>query len=440
MERIKIVFIGAGSASFGRANIANIVSSQKLKDKEVLVSLVDIDEVALDRTYRFAQILKQYYKSKVNFEATTERKKALPQANYVITAVARKRMELWKQDFYIPLSYGFKQVYGENGGPGAAFHTLRSIHLILPIARDMEDLCPNALLINYSNPESRVCLAVNKLTNIRVIGLCHGAFGTLRAVAEILGREEKDIDITIGGINHFHWVLKIEDKNTGKDLYPQFHKRMERMKGEVRVKGVSGGPLTYLMYKKFGLFPLPADNHIGEYVSFGYEVTGPHWLYERRAPGWDTTSDPFIHKIQEVVEGKKPLSDELARPDPYERAIPIIEGIEFDYNRKELSVNVPNEGRAVANLPEDAIVEIPVLVNREGVHPISVGPLPEAIAEMCRRQITIQNLLIQAYKERSKELLLQALIIDPVVDSIPRAEKMMEEMLKLQADFLPELK
>jgi len=453
MRKLKIVVIGAGSATFGRGTIADIMASEELKEFELTISLVDIDKVALNRMYRFANILKEHYNANCKIEATTNREEALPGANYVITSVAKERWRLWEKDFYIPISYGFRHIYGENGGPGAAFHTLRSLHLMIPIAKDMEKLCPDALLINFTNPESRVCLGVTKLTRIRTVGLCHGAFETLGKISQILEKPKEDIEITIGGINHFHWVLKMRSRSNGKDLYPEFHQRMRQSNWGL-------DSLTRGMFKLFGLFTYPAASHIGEYVSFAYEISGPVFL------GWGTGevsqkigakasehiytvegkpgqlsyhlwSGEQPRKIQQIVEGKEPLTEEFTQPSA-ELAIPIICDIELNRKKRELSVNVPNDNLAVSNLPKDAIVEVPAQVDAEGIHPIKVGPLPEVLAAICRRQISIQNLLVEAYHKRSKKLLLHALILEPVVDSVDRAEKMMEHLLKLEADYLPE--
>ena len=151
----------------------------------------------------------------------------LPGAKYVITSVAKRRYELWQKDYYIPAAYGFKNVGGENGGPGGAFHTLRSLNLMIPICRDMEKLCPDALLINFTNPESRVCLGASMLTGIRNVGLCHGPMITLYAIGKILDMPTDDIDMTAAGLNHFHWVLKVTSKKNGKDLYPELDKKID---------------------------------------------------------------------------------------------------------------------------------------------------------------------------------------------------------------------
>lgn len=429
MKKLKVVLIGAGSASFGRGTVADLMACEELKESELTISLVDIDKKALDRMYRLANLLKERYNATAKIEATTNRGEVLLGANYVITSVAQKRWQLWEKDFYIPVTYGFRHIFGENGGPGAAFHTLRSLHLMIPICKDMEKLCPKALLINFTNPESRVCLGVSKLTSVRSVGLCHGSFETLDVISRILEKPKADIDLTIGGINHFHWALQIRNRSDGKDLYPEFHQRMKQSDWGL-------DSLTRCMCELFGLFPFPSASHIGEYVFFAYDISGPVFLNW----GLGEVSQRIRAKASEhgVVEGKEPLTEELAQPSE-ELAVPIICDIEFDHKKKELSVNVPNENLAVSNLPEDAIVEVPAQVDAEGIHPIKVGPLPEVLAAICRNQISIQNLLVQTYRQRSKKLLLQALILEPVVDSVDRAKKMMEHLLKLEADYLPEL-
>jgi alpha-galactosidase len=451
MKRIKVVVIGAGSKSFGRGMIADLLSLEELRDTNLTISLVDVNETLLNQMFRFAKLIKEYRASDAEIYATTDRCEALKGANYVITAVAQRRWELWDRDFYTPLSFGFKHVTGECAGPGAAFHTLRSLHLMIPIARDIEKLCPNALLINFTNPESRVCLGIRMLTKIRVIGLCHGAFATLHTVARILSKKKEEIDITIGGINHFHWVLAIYNKITGEDLYPEFHQRM-------RNPNIDLQPLTKLMYKTFGLLPFPVDNHIGEFVQFAYDETGPLWKWSGGDLSYKPTPEeieeakehlkntygdtileehPPIEMMQQVIEGKKPMTEQLAYPSG-ELAIPIICDIEFNKKQRELSVNVPNDNSAISNLPEDAIVEVPAIVDAEGIHPVKIGSLPEPIAAICRLQVSIQKLLVEAYAQRSKKKLLQALVLDPTVNSISRAEKLINIMLRVERDFLPE--
>jgi len=436
VKPLKVVLMGAGSSNFGRTTLVDLMSCKDLRERSLEIWLVDTDPEAVKRMLKLGRMLKEHFKSHARIKATTDRREALPGAGYVVAAVARQRFPLWEQDFRVPIAFGFKHVDGENGGPGAAFHTLRSIHLVVPICKDMERLCPDALLLNFSNPESRVCLAVSKLTSIKAVGLCHGAFGTLHVVAQLLGRPVEEVTITIGGINHFHWVLSVNGQD-GRDLNAAFSKALARELHTFE-------PTVRRMVELFGLLPFPAGAHIAEYVSWGYETCGMLWPQgdEGRKVGGDWRNyrrwmQIEADRVKRVTSGKEPLGKDMTRPSG-ELAIPIIRDIEFDLDRRELSVNIPNAG-AIPNLPDDAIVEIPARVDSSGVRGEKVGPLPEPIAAMCRTQITIQNLLVEAYANRSKHALLQALVLDPVVNSIERAEKMMNVLLEAEADFLPEL-
>ncbi len=453
MESLKVVLIGAGSATFGRGTIADLVGSEELRDFDLTISLVDIDGKALKRMHALGLLIKQHYKSKAEIEAFEDRRAALPGADYVIISVAQRRWELWEKDYYIPLAFGFRHVFGETAGPGAAFHTLRSLRLMIPICRDIEELCPDALLINFSNPESRVCLGFTRLTSLRNVGLCHGPFGTLKRIAEILQKPETEIDLTVAGINHFHWALQIRDKASGRDLAPE-------IKARINDYDWDADSLTPLMYAVFGYLTYPAPSHPGEYVNFAYDVAGPKFIqwglgqvsrkFGARASdadyvgegksgrrAYELWSAEHAQSIDRIVAGTDPLTEEFTATTA-ELAVPIICDIELDRNRTELSANVLNDS-AITNLPSDAIVEVPIRVSAEGIRPIEVGPLPEAIAGICNLQVSIQKLIVEAYRQKSKHLLLQALVIDPITDSVERAQQMMEFMLKAQSGYLPEL-
>jgi alpha-galactosidase len=462
MKKLKIVLIGAGSAGFGQGTIADIMDARELREFDLTIALVDVDETALSRMHRFAGKLKEHYQVPFAIESTSDRRKALPGADYVITSVAVRRWAYWQKDFYIPAAYGFRQTFGEGAGPGAAFHTLRSLNLMIPIAKDMEELCPDALLINFSNPESRVCLGVSKLTKIRAVGLCHGPIYTLENISQALDKPKEEIELTVGGINHFHWALQVRDKKTGQDLYPLLDKVIDSYHWDMN-------QFTPVLYRIFGLITYPAPSHPGEFLPFAHEMVGPKtlewgiggvsqrlsskgtdldYVLEDRAnmPSYELWSMDLVGRIDDFLAGKVPITQkdvffqtDLTHPTR-ELAIPIICDIELDRKRRELAGNVVNKGLAVANLPEDAVVEVPLLVDARGVHPVAVGPLPEALAGICQLQISIMKLLVQAYQQRSKTLLLQALMIDPIVDSYRRAKEMMETMLKVEADVLPELR
>lgn len=479
MKKMKIVVIGAGSASFGSGVLADLLTSPELKEFALTVSLVDIDEKALDRMYRLALRMKEYCRSNVVFEASADRIKALPGADYVIVSVAQRRWDLWQKDFYIPLAFGFRHVFGENGGPGGAFHTLRSLNLVLPICRDMERFCPEALLLNFTNPESRVCQGVSMLTKIHSVGLCHGPQRTLTRISQLLEMRAEDIEITVGGINHFHWALAVRDRRDGRDLRAELDKKVPAFDW-----GVDN--LTPVLHRLFGHITYPEPSHPGEYMGFAWEIAGPKYIdwglgdvsrnpsakaedpdYQIEGLGnavsYELWSLELPKHLDAFLEQNIPITPEFVRALDYplpgpaggkkqesgadpaalplsgELTVPIICDIEFNRDRVEIGANVLNNG-SIPNLPADGVVEVPIRVNAGGVKSAPVGPLPEAIAGMCAIQISIQKLLVQAYAEKSKRYLLQALLIDPIVDSVDRAEKYMETMLKAEADFLPELR
>ena len=435
---MKIAAIGAGSG-FGRGIVADVLGDAELGEAGCTLCLVDIDEGALDRMRRFARRVKEHHRSKVEVEATTDRREALRGAHYVITSVAIKRYPLWEQDFRVPLAHGFRHVLGENGGPGALFHALRNFELMVPICRDIEELSPDALLLNFTNPESRIIRAVSDLTRVRGAGLCHGTAEARRAVGEILGRpvEERgseELDIVSGGLNHFFWMTKIADRKTGKDLYPELRKRA------LSPDCPAMPPLVRKLVEVFGLYTYPSDDHVGEYLGFASEFTGVKWHYgleSRRVPREEAKPRPS--RMEQYASGKLPL-DEEALGESGELAIPIIRAIELDERLWADAVNVANTGGYVEELPPDAVVEVPAWVDGKGIHPQKIGPLPEGIAAFCRTQVSIQKLLVEAYRTRSRKVLLQALLVDPVVDSVGKAEAMLDEMLELQREYLPEFR
>lgn len=428
-DKVKIVLIGAGSASFGRGTIADIMSCDDLRDFDCTVVLVDIDEEALDKMFTLAEMIRNHYKSPIKIEKTTDRTKALPGADFVVISVTQKRYELWEQDFRVPLAFGFRNVLGENGGPGALFHAMRNYGIVLPICHDIEKLCPDTLVLNFTNPESRILMAMNLLTKVKAVGLCHGVLEARRRAAQLLGKDLQDLDIVTGGLNHFFWLLKVKDRNTGEDLLELLR---EKIKGNCP-------PLVQKMVDIFGFFMYPSDDHIGEYLSFAHEFTGTLWHYGREWRKVPKSEAPSRDWRDDYLCGRRAVDQNLIRPGG-EIAVDIISDILKDKNQWEPSVNVLNTGLYVENLDAKAVVEVPAIVNAAGVHPEKVGPLPEALAAFCRTQVSIQLLLIEAYRQSSKNLLLQALLIDPVVDSLKRAEEMLDYMLELQKDYLPEFK
>jgi alpha-galactosidase len=425
----KIVVIGAGSASFGRNIIVDLLRAEELESLDLEIWLTDVNETALDKMRQFAELVKKHVGSTAEIRATQERTEALPGASYVVTAVSIRRYELWEQDFRVPSSHGFRQCLGENGGPGALFHSLRSLELMMPICRDIERLCPDALLLNFTNPEARVLDAVLHLTHVKALGLCHGVFRAIRFISQYLAIPTDGIEVTSAGMNHFYSVVRVIEKESGQDLFPGLIEKLRQ-----------DDNFTPSLWKKlidiFGWFTYPSDDHIGEYVSFGAEFTGIKWPYGLESRSVEQPRPGPVFEPDTYLDGK-PLDDNVVKPST-EVAVPVISAIETGQPVRVDAVNVLNSEGYIENLPRTAVVEVPAMCDGAGVHPIHVGPLGEVPAAYIRTQLSIQRLITEAYRTKSKNLLLQALLLDPVVNSITAAEKLLDEMLELQKAFLPE--
>ncbi|MGQ9628920.1 MAG: family 4 glycosyl hydrolase [bacterium] len=443
MGKTKIIVIGAASASFGLGTLADAFQSSELRGSKL--ALVDIDGENLEVMAKLAHRLNEESGMEFEIQHTTDRREALPGAEFVITSIAIKRNELWKLDFQIPLKYGIKQVLGENGGPGGLFHSLRNIPIILDICWDMEKLCPKALLLNFSNPESRICLAVSRHTKIKSVGLCHGLPWQLGKLARLLGLEvrggkpkrgvedeellieEYDIDGRAAGLNHFTWITELRRKSTGEDLYPLLRRKVK--------EAPDFQPLCAELFWDFGLYPSPSDDHVGEYISYAWERCGLRG-YDFDAA--DRYREEQWNWIRRMASGEEPV-DSLLKRRSGEIAMDIIVDIVDDRHREEIAVNIPNDG-FIANLEPGAIVEVAAVVDRGGVHGVRVGELPRGIAALCNTQIAVQDLVVEAAVTGSRQAALQSMLIDPVVQSADAARKTLDELLKIHAPYLPQFK
>jgi alpha-galactosidase len=427
---LKIVLIGAGSSNFGLGQITDVLATKELKGHGVTLSLVDENEQALVKMFRLAKRIRDLNRTDIKLEAHMDRRKALPGANYVIAAVARKRYPLWEQDFRVPLSCGFKHCLGENGGPGALFHTLRSYELLIPICKDVEKLSPEAWFFNFTNPEARVLHGISHLTKVKAAGFCHGVFQAMEVVSKALGIPEKRLKFTSAGMNHFYTILSVKDRQTGKELLPQAIKKI------LAKPHPDWPPLFLKLLEVFGILTIPSDDHCGEYLSYGSEFTGTQWHYGQETKQVRLRDEEEEDAWEAMAAGKVRLGKEYSRPG-LELTVPIICDMEFDRPTWREAVDVLNTGGYISNVPESVVVEVPALPDASGLNPQKVGPLPETLAAYTRLQYSIHGLITEAWRTGSRKLLLQALLLDPNVNSLTGAEKMLDQMLKLQADFLP---
>ncbi len=430
----KIVLIGAGSVSFGPGTLSDLFGARDVLRGSTIV-LVDINAEALRVVEQVARRMNEAVGAPFTLQATTDRLAALPGAEFVILAVAVQRNARWRLDFEIPLKHGVKQVLGENGGPGGLFHAMRNIPLILDICRDIEVLCPDALVLNFSNPEGRLCLAATRYTQLQFVGLCHGIGMAQAVISHTLDIPAYEIDPKAAGLNHFTWILDLRRKATGEDLYPAFRQAMAAKWEEVEQRVGWGVKLSRYLMDTFGYWPSPSDDHVGEYLSYAWEYCGLDGYDFDEA---DRHSEELWQRLRRKAAGEEAVDDLLARRTG-EIAVPIITGVLGNTHQYELAVNVPNRG-LIPNLPEWAIVEVPAIIDATGVHGVPVGPLPEPIAAMCRAQIAVIDRVVEAGVHGDRNAALQALLLDPTVSSISQAEAILNELLDVHQDLLPQFR
>jgi alpha-galactosidase len=456
----KIVVVGAGSAIFGLNTLAALMRSQRLQGSQL--ALVDRDADTLALVGRLAARLNREWEAGMTVTTHTHHAEALEEAEFVVLSIeVPPREALWQSDFEISLKYGVRQPYAENGGPGGFAHAARNIGPVLEIVGDMEQACPDAWLVNFTNPMTRICDAVARYSDIRVVGLCHqitaGYAMVGLALADYLGLEVpagftdthaspasipprhqvahqamERIDIKAAGLNHFTWMLDVRDKRTGEDLYPLFAERWAAMDPTFE-------PLTRRIYQIFDRFPIPGDEHLCEYLPWVSDPVTQPWekyglsLYEWDV--WDKLRGQGHEDIARMGEGQ--MSIEELRDADSEGALEIIENIAGAGTHYHLAVNLPNQGY-ISNLPEGAIVEVPGLVSGAGVQGVGVGPLPEPIAELCRREITIAHLGVDAAVNGDRQAALQCLLLDPFITDLDVAQQILDDYLETYREHLPQ--
>jgi len=455
----KIVLIGAGSAMFGLGSVGNIFKSSALRGSTVV--LHDINQEALGSVERVARRYMDEKSLDYKLVATTSRSEALKDADFCIIAIeVGNRYVLWEQDWHIPQQYGIRQVYGENGGAGGLFHALRIIPPILEICEDISRICPDAWVFNLSNPMTRITKAINtKYPHLKAVGLCHEVVSLEEHLPRILGTPWENLSVKAGGLNHFSVLLEARYKDSGRDAYPEIREKSaayfeslpegsyenlgatKELLDTTRAEKDGSGPrradrlkvwpereLFKVLLEKFGLFPITTDSHLGEYVSWAHSVVDHEGILDFYN---------FYRKwcLEQVPASRIKGTLEIE----YWRDIPIIEGIVTDSGHSEMAVNVLNDG-LIDNLPAHAVVEVPATVDSKGIHGIPLGRIPTGFAGLLNNQISVSDLTVEAILNQSRELALQALLVDPVVDNVGAAEKTLDTILSLQSDYLGYLK
>jgi len=428
---VRITFIGAGSVIFARRLITDILYHPELRDSTI--SLMDIDAERLELIDNLARLTVSRYAPKAKVESTLNRREALKDSDYVIIMIQVGGLEAFELDINIPLKYGVNQEVGDTIGPGGVFRGLRTIPVLLGICKDMEDLCPDALLINYANPMAINCWAMNEASNIRNVGLCHSVQGTAMQLAEYINVPFEQVSYWVAGINHQAFFL--DYKYRGEDAYPLIWEASKKKEIYDQDK------VRFEMMRYLGYFITESSYHLSEYVPF-FRTTEdrrkrycePRWFYlEICKEAWK----PHYEQIKRQIRGEEPI--EISRSHEY--GVDIIYSMETG-NLCRINGNVENTGH-VTNLPRGCCVEVPCLVDENGIHPCHLGDLPSQCAALNRTNISVQELAVKAALERERTTALQAVMFDPLTSAMltpEEIERMVDEMLRAEARFLPQFK
>ncbi len=445
----RIALIGAGSVGFSVAVARELIQSEVLKESTFV--LMDIDQQGLDDSEGRIKAMAGQAGGTLNVEATLDRRKALEGADFVVTAYTPHRTEFWIKDIEIAMRHGVDLLQGENGGPAGQIHALRNITILAGIASDVEALCPGAWIMNFTNPMSMLCTYLHKHTKINSLGFCHQVFGSFGVIAEMLGMEPGDLQVITAGINHMSFLLDIRKKGCAESYMEKFLRQVRSSPyWQKNQEYVPEQVFTLEFLNAFGIYPVGYDNHIGEYMPFFY---GPQeWKkLDYRLPlealkklrdqpvkksATGTVDDVEVERI--LGKGLFPFPKDPTGPWYREKPVAVMESLLTGEPLYLDSIVLTNEG-CVPNLPADAAVFIPALVIGGKVRGVAVGELPFFAAELCRRQIAIHELIVEAAVTGERRLFLEALCLDPFVHSLATARNLMDDYLGEYKQYVPQL-
>ena len=437
---LKIAFMGAGSTIFARNVLGDAMSTEALC--RCRIALYDIDPVRLDESYRILSTLnKNINEGRAVIETylgVENRKEALRGATFVVNAIQVGGYEpCTVTDFEIPKKYGLRQTIADTLGVGGIMRALRTIPVMEDFAHDMEEVCPDALLLNYTNPMAMLTGYISRYTGVKMVGLCHSVQVCSEMLLNSLGMEDKleGRKELIAGINHMAWLLKIQDRY-GNDLYPEIKCRAweKNHSGEKHWDMV-----RYDYIDKLGYYCTESSEHNAEYNPFYIKSRYPQLIEQFNIP-LDEYPRRCINQINEWKELSQRLlsDDQLSHTRSHEYASYIMEAVVT--NRPyQIGGNVLNTGHLIEDFPEQACVEVPCLVNNTGIHPTYVGHLPPVLAAMNMTNINTQLLTVEAAHTRRKEDILRAVMLDPHTAaelSIDDMAKMVDELIEAHGPYM----
>lgn len=429
----KIAMIGAGSVVFSKTLFMDIASVPAFQGSEIWFMSPTLKK--LERLISFAERVIRDNNLNMKCYITQDRREALNQADYVITMLQIGGVNAFKYDYEIPLKYGVDQCIGDTMGPGGIFRALRTIPVMMELAKDMQELCPNAYLLNYVNPMAMVCWALGKVPGLKFVGLCHGVQTTLDLIAGYVDIPKEEIDYLVAGINHMAWFLRIEHK--GKDLYPLFKLRCEQPEYYVNEK------VRIEVMRHFGYFMTESTGHLSEYLPWfrSHKETLQLYCDEPSFGGESGAYYKWCRLIADKLENEDILADEPTQITrrSVEYCSYILEALETGKVFK-FQGNVRND-HYITNLPDGCCVEIPIFADKLGLHPTHIGMLPPALASLNLTNINVQGLAVEAALQGDPELVVAACALDPLTSaclSLKEVRDMVAEMLEAEQPWLPQ--
>ncbi len=444
----KIVFIGAGSLGFTRGLVRDLMTFPLLQDAHI--ALVDIHEERLEMARQCCQKILDAGNYPAKISATTDRRKALEGADAVLTTILCGDVSVWQHDILIPKKYGVDTNVGDTRGPSGIFRALRTIPEMLAICRDIEELCPKALLLNYTNPMAMLCQAMQKTTKVAVSGLCHSVQGTAAMLAQWAKVPYEELDYVCAGINHLAWYLKLEHK--GEDVYPRLRERVRKSKKIYNAEQVRNE-----MFLMFDYYVTESSGHNSEYnwwfrkrpdLIEKYCTHGTNWnpghyahilhSYRRSAKTWRKEFADWVNSPD--WDDPKKVAARLIRGQEYASYIinAWVGGELFSFNG-----NVLNTGNLITNLPEECCVEVPVLASRMRLQPIHAGTLPLQVAPLTTISAQIEMMAVEGALTGDARLIYQAICNDPLTAAClgpAEIRNMVRAMFRKNQEYLPQFK
>jgi len=435
----KIALIGAGSTIFAQRLIGDILLSPELAG-DTQIALHDIDEDRLCTSEIVTKRIAEKLGLNTLVFSSTDRRKVLAGTDYVIFMM---QVGGYKPstviDFEIPKKYGLRQTIADTLGVGGIMRALRTIPVIRDILRDMEEVCPSAILLNYVNPMAMLCMAINQISpGIKMVGLCHSVQGTAEQLAKDLDENISDIDYFCAGINHMSFYLRFEKKQNGlkQDLYPRLREIAEQRSMP------KDNLVRYEMLKRLGFFVTESSEHFSEYTPWFIKRDRPDLIDEFNIPldEYITRCEKQISEWDEQRINLEDINQSIEVCQSHEYAASIINGLEND---KEITINgnVSNEG-LIDNLPGNISVEVPCLINRNGIKPVKVGALPTHLAALMMTNINVQQLTVEAALSGKKEHVYHAAMLDPHTAaelSVDEIWHLVDDLLEAHGEMIPKL-